>query len=358
MNARSLLLFLTLAANPLTAATNALVPAAPVPSSPYIAVVYRYADTLLDQGRDTNGTFFAALDRQSIKPHPTTNTHDHQNLLRLLYFLSELSAKPKYRDAADAAVRTFLQNPNFSRPWMLWNRCFEIAPEPSLRFAQSLAERQNAANPGFCLRTWSAAYAHTTNALFLRAIESLLARPEAATVSFAIDCDGSAPKLPEPLAAQLRAFARRQDEAARHTDHPLWRGTSAAQVAMMHVSRYENTGQLNYRDLLQTSADAYLKSSPPGDEDLLPRVLGNAISLQLAAWRSTARPAHLEKAREFADFALARFFEKQPLPRATLKSDHYESGTGADTLTLALAELHMHVLYITAVRYPPNTIDR
>jgi hypothetical protein len=31
---------------------------------------------------------------------------------------------------------------------------------------------------------------------------------------------------------------------------------------------------------------------------------------------------------------------------------------GIDTLALSLVELHLHVLYITAVRYAPNTIDR
>ena len=37
---------------------------------------------------------------------------------------------------------------------------------------------------------------------------------------------------------------------------------------------------------------------------------------------------------------------------------HYETITGADTLALALVELHLSILHITAVRCPPNTIDR
>ena len=46
------------------------------------------------------------------------------------------------------------------------------------------------------------------------------------------------------------------------------------------------------------------------------------------------------------------------LPRASLKTGHYETITGADTLALALVELHLHILHITAVRCPSNTIDR
>jgi hypothetical protein len=94
------------------------------------------------------------------------------------------------------------------------------------------------------------------------------------------------------------------------------------------------------------------------DEDVWPATLGHAISLELAAWRSTAQPVYLDRARLFGKLALEKFFDKSPLPRASLKSDHYETITGADTLALALVELHLHILHITAVRYPPNTIDR
>ena len=52
------------------------------------------------------------------------------------------------------------------------------------------------------------------------------------------------------------------------------------------------------------------------------------------------------------------FFQDSPLPRASLKTDHYENTTGADTLVLSLAELHLSTRTITAVRTPANTIDR
>ena len=191
--------------------------------------------------------------------------------------------------------------------------------------------------------------------------------------------------MPEPLASRLRAFAAREDElfAAlpqdlkgrgafitgldratvppkdRHT--PLWKGrdggSTTAQVGMMCVSRYENTGKVGYRELIHAAADLYSKSLPGENDDAWPVTFGHAISLQLAAWRSTARPVYLDRARELGNFAVERFFDNSPLPRASLKADHYETITGGDTLALALAELHLHLLSITAVRCPPNTID-
>ena len=99
-------------------------------------------------------------------------------------------------------------------------------------------------------------------------------------------------------------------------------------------------------------------NSSPADADTWPLTYGHVISLQVAAWRHTARVVHLEAARRFADAAVAKFFDGSPLPRASVKSDHYESITGADTLALALVELHLNILAITAVRSPANTIDR
>jgi hypothetical protein len=297
-----------------------LASAAPVPNSPYLPVIYRYADAVLEQQRD-------------------------QNFIRLLYTLSELSGKPKYRDAADKTVRAFLEKPpaELSQPWMLWNRSFEIAPEPSTTFALSRSGT-GASISGFDLRSWTAGYARTTNEFFLKQIKTLLGRLESSkptgNLSLAIDCDGAAHGLAEPVAARLRALARREDE--RFLSQQKNPGGLSTKVAMMCVSRYQNTGIVGYRDLIHAVADS--AGSPSED----PAILGQSISLQLAAWRSTARPAYLDKAREFADPALAKFF----------KPDQYEVKPGMGTLALGLTELHSHILYITAVRCPPNAIDR
>jgi hypothetical protein len=433
-------------------------PKAPVPSSPFMPVIYRYADTMIERGRDTygpmkTGLFLSALDRSTLAPLTNrppaphgiresdrvgskdgplvgANVHHDQNLLRLLYTLSELSGKPKYRDAADAELRWYLSDApstntylrpwgergfwdtlkdepvintdadgrqGFSRPWMLWDHCFDVAPQASQRL--TLASFRSETNgftaepprrAGFNIRMWALAYARTNDQQFLKRIDTTLQQLEkdskedasvAAALSLAIDCDGAAHHLPEPLASRLRSLAAREDEIAcalahnpsgsggflaarkpteRHT--PLWTAdesrNTTAQIGMMCVSRYENIAWPGYRTLVHTAADVYLDSMFGPDEDVWPATLGHAISLELAAWRSTARPIYLDRARVFGNLALERFFDKSPLPRASLKSNHYETITGADTLALALVELHLHILHITAVRYPPNTIDR
>jgi hypothetical protein len=450
-----------------------VVPAAPVPKSPFIPVIYRYADTMLEKGRDIygpqkTGLFLSALDRalapiSTARKGPLTgaNPQHDENLLRLLYMLSELSTKAKYREAADAELKWFFENSasqvthrlpwgrsmawdvlldeavfgddssgasdEFFRPWILWDRCFQVVPEKSRQFALGLGERQivnqknggfvrGADSPkdqatgesdrvrhaGFFIRTWSVAFAQTKDEQFLKMIEVTMeplekcvqdkagrsglpdqSRSFAAMLSFAIDCDGAAHRVPAPLAARLRALATEVDEifcalphelkiargfltyaAALTNGKPtaLWsepdNAGTTARIGMMCVARYENTGNSKYRDLIHAAADAYLDAMPAETDDVWPGTIGHIISLELAAWRSTAKPVYFERARRFGEFALEKFFDNGPLPRASLQSDHYESATGADTLALALVELHLEILHITAVRYPPNTIDR
>src|SRR6266545_2042855 len=49
------------------------IPKAPVPPSPFLPVVYRYADAMLERGRDNHGPqktglFLSALDRATLAP--------------------------------------------------------------------------------------------------------------------------------------------------------------------------------------------------------------------------------------------------------------------------------------------------
>ena len=382
------------------------IPKAPVPPSPYLPIIYKYADAMLERGRDTNGLFHSVLNRVTMVPLALRTSgptpQDHQNLLRLLYTLSELSAKPKYRTAADAELRWFLSNADSriylsNQPWMLWDRCFEIAPEAALRLAVRLTnERLDSKDvevfyrqAGFYLRAWAQAYAHTREESFLKASEALFDQTEkvrqlgknaafASTLSLSIDCDAASRLVPGTLASRLRAFADHEDkmfcplpEWLKSTGAfvtgdgrrvPPWMTGSGdnttARIGLMCVSRYENTGGPAYRDLVHAAADLYLDSLPASDADVWPMTFGHAISLQVAAWRSTAQQKYLDRGRELADFAVKHFFDQGPLPRASLKSNHYDATTGADTLALGFVELHLHILAITAVRYPPNTIDR
>ena len=105
----------------------------PVPLSPWSKVFYGYADAILKSGRDTHGPqktglILSALDLPAMTPlaaRPAApaglrqatragaadgplvgaNPLHDQNLLRVLYLLSETSAKPVYRDAAAASRR-------------------------------------------------------------------------------------------------------------------------------------------------------------------------------------------------------------------------------------------------------------
>jgi hypothetical protein len=426
-----------------------LPPAKPVPPSPYLPLVYQYANAMLERGRDTHGPqktglLLSALDRSALAPlgdRPSapagvaealragapgrplvgSNPQHDQNLLRVLYTLSELSTKPVYRDAADAELKRLLQHapagsalppwdagfawdvvadepiPNVTagrmppRPWMLWDRCFELEPDASKRLVLGLREARGGGDfrqAGFAIRAYAVAYQHTKDATILKAIEDALARLEAAAgddsaagrLSAAVDCGDAAKRVPEPLAERLRACAAREGRAFCDLPHdlkgkggfvltadgaaptPPWRagndGYTTAMVAMMCVSRYENTGDVRFRDLVHAAADAYRGDLPAADADAWPMTFGHAISLQLAAWRSTARREYLDRAIELADLAVKTFWDDGPLPRAGTTVRHYETVTGADTLALALVELHLSILGITAVPCPPNTIDR
>ncbi len=264
-----------------------------------------------------------------------------------------------------------------------------------------------ARHAGFYIRTWAEAYNHTKDEVFLKPIDVLLSRYERKrqvktglielksgsrgaspilSLSLAIDCDGAARKAPEPLRSRLAAFDAREDEIFCRLPHrlddkkgfithldlatgkpaelftPLWEakygGYTTAAVAIMCVSRYENTGKVRYRDFIVSSADAYMDSQPGDDIDAWPMTFGHTIGLELAAFRITAQEKYYKCAFNLGKVALEKFFGDNPLPRASLKTNHYESITGADTLALALAELHLNVLHITAVRVPVNTLDR
>jgi len=223
---------------------------AEVPKSPYIAIVYRYADAIIKNNRDTHSF--------------------GQNDLRILYTLTELSTKPIYRDSADAQLKWLLQNPagitDGRRPWMLWDRCFEIGPELS----RALAEKSSS------IRAFAAAYQHTKDEKFLKLIEAALipGKTPGEQIGLAIDAWGAASRVPEPVATTLRRFAKSQDEAFLSQPNPLQKNN----LAMLCVSRYENTGNIKYRDLVHAAADACNKH--PLSNLQPPMTFGHIISLQ------------------------------------------------------------------------------
>src|SRR5947208_7097743 len=234
MNAKptlsSFALFLLLAARQ---APGAEAPKAPVPQSPFIRVVYGYTDAMVKNGRDNygpqkTGLFLSALDCAAMTPLTNlpvapkgvrsgdragsasgplvgANPQHDENFLRLLYTLSELSGKPHYRAAADAELKWFLENAGSTntgllpwgehtswdvmrdqpiasnrvqigtdavfRPWMLWDRCFELAPDASKGLAMVLRQPPTDSmdfprRAGFYLRAWAVTYARTKDEQF------------------------------------------------------------------------------------------------------------------------------------------------------------------------------------------------
>lgn len=275
----------------------------------YLAAVRAYADALLEHGRDRYGPqhtplFAAALDRRAmqigdfpeiegIRKHDRitrgANPMHDQNLYQILYALSEVTGDPKYAAEADRALGYFFRNAQspatglmawgehlgwgfeteavvgndqheFFRPWVLWDRVRELAPEALPRFARGLWEHQiydhqtgefsrhagyTAHKPqrandyprhgGFYIDAWARAYRETGDPVFVKATEVVLdgftrrrspvtgaipccSREDrlrllwpASNLSLAIDLAESAPAFPEPLREEMLEVARNVD---------------------------------------------------------------------------------------------------------------------------------------------------
>jgi len=279
--------------------------------SDYLRIVRSYADAMIEHGRDVYGTvhsplFAAALDRKTLmlpeKEPPAipgiragdrtlggANPMHDENLYQVLYALTKVTGDACYSKAADEALKWFFEhsqspttglfawgehigwgfrteavesrhlNHEFYRPWVLWDRSFELAPEACRRFARGLWEHQigdrtqglfsrharydrhspdiGADFPrhgGFYIATWAAAYERTKDPELLKAIEALVngfsKRRNAQTgaipstskspdvwwppseLSLAVDVWDAAAKVPPEPARMLRVFAARTDE--------------------------------------------------------------------------------------------------------------------------------------------------
>ena len=434
----------------------------------FLDVVRRYADAMIEHGRDTygrikTGLFLSALDRRTmrsltVRPTPPggirrgdrtglpwrelvgANPQIDENLLRVLYTLSRITGEKRYEEAADHEIEWFFKNAQspvtgllpwgehlswhvfldqpissgteltheFARPWVLWDRSFELAPEASKRFALGLWNHQIAdqetggfdrhapydrhgpadgkdfaRHAGFYIHTWAYAYKHTEDPTFLRAIETLIGRferkrkgsdgKEVATIG-PLDVETAASILTDPLAARLRAFAEKEDQLILQdlrgkygrpegtwTFQPTWQAGYAAGVtagwAMFALARFEQTQKDDFRNVVVAVADSYLDSLPAEDVDVWPMTFAHIISAQVAAYNLTGKPVYLRQARSFAQMAVDIFWQDSPLPKASFKTDHYETITGGDSLALALIEVHAAINSLDT-KIPPNTIDR
>ena len=124
---------------------------------------------------------------------------------------------------------------------------------------------------------------------------------------------------------------------------------------MFCLGRYEQTRKDDYSKLVVAIADRYIGSRPPEDVDTWPMSFGHAISAQVAAHRFSGSARYRKQAEVFARMAMDIFWQDKPLPRASMKTGHYEAITGGDSLALAVLEVAM---LDTDFKVPSNTIDR
>ena len=336
----------------------------------YLDIARQYADTMIEHGRDVYGAeqtplFAVSLDRGFLRIHEGAaleailaiersdwgiRSHDRmvqganpmqdQNLYRVLYALSDITGESVYAQAADDALRYFFthcQSPvtglfawgehigwdfsteaiidknagtthEFARPWMLWDRSFELAPEPCAGYARGLWDHQIAdqdsgyysrharydvhgpgrgseypRHGGFYIATWAAAYERTGDQTYLDAIEclvdsyernrnpdtgALLAETQSpdlmwpnSNLSLAVDLWDAADKVPDALAEKMRACALKTDDVFLAIKHDLAPGgpgfmihsvTSTLEPGWLRLGKPDDSRR-HYSDIWATS---------------------------------------------------------------------------------------------------------
>ena len=421
--------------------------------------VRAYADAMVAHSQGSPPLFAETLDRQTmrllegpllkkaaamgydewgIRAHDRmlngANPQHDQNLYQILYALTQVTGNPKYAAAADRSLKFFLEScqapatglyywgehagwdlstnrpgkyssgdtHEFFRPWVLWDKCWKLAPDSCRRFAQGLWEHQigdhqtgaysrhaaiskhgpgtTAPYPrhgGMYLETWAKAYAQTKDPLFLKAVETLVdgleenrrngglttsrnrdpQQPSGILfdVSLAISLGEAAPLLPEPAAGKLRDIAAQHDAEytkAKTTnplkiapDANLWSdgyggaGGEIASQACTAMVRYRQVGGGAYRQTVLDSAAAYLDRDIQLSFPIYPGTLGKVILLMLNAHQLSGEAKYLDRAGKLAVQSATLFLNGSPLPKATHLHNHYEAITMGDTLMMALLQL-------------------
>lgn len=308
-------------------------------------IVRNYADAMIDKSRSqlpepTPPLFPIVLTRDKFTIPPgkvgnlvtarvpqefknIANPHHDLNLYQVLYALSKLTGEAKYAAGADRVLGYFLKNcqepeygffcwgehlgwdllqnapggfsradpkngeiHEFYRPWIYWDKSFDMAPEQCLRFARALWRHQidhkggtisfsrhamiaSAGGPsrrgkdfprhgGFYIATWATAYQRTSDPEMLEAIDAMVAFYESrrdpktgaiphgtddfeferdgkateifytqSPVSLAVDLEAAAPAMPDVLKLRMLALAKSIDAsflAVAHDPGPGGKG--------------------------------------------------------------------------------------------------------------------------------------
>ena len=399
------------------------------PDTDYLEVVQAYADAMIEEGRDRYGDqhsplFAVTLDRQTtrlpeglrrraigrlgfeewgVRPQDRImeggNPMRHQNLYQTLYALSTVTGDPRYEAEADSAIAWFFrhaQDPTtgllawgdhagwdfrrdepagidiheFSRPWVLWDRTFTLAPEPAERFARALwdhqiGDRETGAfsrharlsehgpgtgaefprHAGFFIATWAEAFERTGDGVFLEAIETLLdfyaRHASAATgaipaevgnprsgdvmlwpqsnLSMAIDLEGAAEGESLP-----RALVDRMRDVAQGIDEVYWRLPHAVHEPQGGLVQRSHIHTLEAVSVIPGYSDPYT--------DRWGGAYGHNATVRIAntvlmRYRQTGAPEY----RRLVLDAAAQYLESEPDPHAVLYP-----GTLGDAIFLML----------------------
>lgn len=312
----------------------------------YFEAVLAYADAMIEYGRDRYGEvhsplFSAILDRETmaipvgerlreieeidhaewgIRRHDRildgANLLNQQHLFQILDALSVVTGDPSYERAGNEAISWFFRNAQspatglmpwgehagwsfyenrpsgldiheFTMPWIMWEKTFELAPENSVRYARGLwlhqiADHETGAfsrhaglsehNPGtgwefprhagFYILAWSEAYYRTGDELFLQAISTLLdfyarhASPDTGAIpaevdnprsnsvliwpqsnlSLAIDLfEGAQRDIPDELAERMRTRGEMTDRVFQSLPHMVGEGGGFVQRSHIHT---------------------------------------------------------------------------------------------------------------------------
>lgn len=272
-------------------------------------------------------------DRMTTGANPM---HD-QNLYQILYALTEITGDKRYAKEADKTIKWFFehcQSPvtglmawgehmgwdfrteglikwrkgshhggnmqeynthEFYRPWVLWDRSYELAPEACTQFARGLWDHQigdhntgnfsrhanyemhqtfkNSEYPrhgGYYIATWAQAYRHTKDPVFAKAIDTLVGyfdsrrSPQSdafpaesaersggkalwttSNLMYAICTWNGADYMPDELAWKMRQSALRTDRAFLKLAHDLRPGGKGF-VGNAHVDTLEPNPQGGY----------------------------------------------------------------------------------------------------------------
>ncbi len=319
----------------------------PDPTLPLFPIVLTRDKYQIPAGKVSN--LYTARVPQEFKN--IANIHHDLNLYQVFYALSQITGEKKYAAEADRIIDWFLhhcQEPRygffgwgehigwdltknqlggqptsgpyqdqiheFYRPWIYWQKSFDMAPEQSLRFAQALWRHQidhkdgkisfsrhamiTGKSPsrrgmdfprhgGFYIATWAAAYQRTKDPEMLQAMDEMVSfyeksrDPQTGAIphgsnDFAFDKDGRKvayvySQSPVSLAVDLETASAVVPDALKQRMLALAKTTDAFFLAMAHDPGPGGKGFILFADPKTLAATEYWQTKEDLDLGLPPK---------------------------------------------------------------------------------------